>query len=239
MATNTTPVIDSGDANASDNIAGNMSSATAPMATDIVTINVNSTTNIATKISSPGLTPVLPPASAPVLSPHPTPSAIPFLNINTNNTIAGNADKPSERTHRRVYLVTFHSLGELHHAVCVERKPNDRTLNWGYMFHVTGNPYGMEYEFGDCEEPFVSESGQSKRHIGWVLHQDTRVEKVCRSIAPPGPQWSGLRRTCPGLAPRNCEHWAADAIAALRTAGVLQPLMPSDDGRVIERPRGI
>ncbi len=51
--------------------------------------------------------------------------------------------------------------------------------------------------------------------IGYVETNLTRIRDVCRTI----PDVVG-----PQLIPRNCQHWAQDALAALTEAGVFRDL---------------
>ncbi|KAH6853140.1 hypothetical protein B0I37DRAFT_898 [Chaetomium sp. MPI-CAGE-AT-0009] len=149
----------------------------------------------------------------------------------------GDIGAPSEKTHYRVYLVTYISIGLSHHAICVETGPENRS-SWGNLFQVNGNLYeGMVHEFKTCQHPFDSLRGYTMKHIGWVLRQESRVEEVCRRIPAPKKQWDDeLKRINPNVPVRHCQHWVVDAITALGDSGVLQPRSSSDDGRVIVRP---
>ncbi|KAK3299762.1 uncharacterized protein B0H64DRAFT_427961 [Chaetomium fimeti] len=145
---------------------------------------------------------------------------------------------PSERTHYRVYLVTYLCTKETHHAICVETDPEQRFSSWGHLFRVDGDLYnGMRYDFDKCCHPFESSTGQTMEHIGWV-RREASVKEVCEGIPAPPKQWGDkLKQIDPDVPPRHSHHWAADVVTALKTTGVLEPLLDTDDGRVIVRPK--
>lgn len=142
----------------------------------------------------------------------------------------------SELTHYRVYLAAYLGNPE-HHAIYVNSGTNCRP-NFGYIFHVAGSlQLGMNFETKRCIHPFRSHAGESMRQVGWVSQEDflKRIEDVCLGITPPKKQFHGPRRLFPQEPVRHCQHWAAEAIDALLSSGVLEPLRPNDNGDTIRR----
>lgn len=144
---------------------------------------------------------------------------------------------PSERTHHRVYRATYISGQPSHQAICVETNPTNPESDRGHMYWVWGIlKEGMRFEDLPCVHPFASFNGHTMQHVGWV-RQGTSVRDQCERVPVPGKQWDeNGGRIKPRTPIRHGHHWVADVISALRTAGVLQPLAPSDNERVIRRP---
>ncbi|OIW34631.1 hypothetical protein CONLIGDRAFT_688526 [Coniochaeta ligniaria NRRL 30616] len=136
----------------------------------------------------------------------------------------------STLTHYPAYLATYLGHRDDHHAVYVETGID----KGGHLFHVTGDiRIGMVFW---QPHPFDTTAGLSVQHIGWISHDKlVEIRVVCETIPPPPRQYEGPKRLVPRHAIRHCQHWAADAIAALRERAILQPLGPGDDAAVVKR----
>ncbi|KAK4153044.1 hypothetical protein C8A00DRAFT_15708 [Chaetomidium leptoderma] len=153
----------------------------------------------------------------------------------------------SDNTHYRVYLATYLGVRENpnHHAIYVESEPNldqgSEDISSGHLFHVKGSTLdGMQFELKRAQRnPLFSFLGKSIQPVGWVSHDNfrERIERVCQRIPPPHKQFTLSGQMFPNVPPRDCHHWALDAIHALCAAGVLEPLGESDDRATLIRCR--
>ncbi|KAH8907471.1 hypothetical protein BR93DRAFT_967375 [Coniochaeta sp. PMI_546] len=139
----------------------------------------------------------------------------------------------STLTHYPVYLTTYWSPRDDHHAIYVDTN----TESGGYLFHVEGSlQTGMAFVAKKACHPFISATGEPVRHIGWVSHHKfVDIGRVCETVPPPCKQYELSKRLVPRHAIRHCQHWAGEAIDALRKQAILEPLGPGDDAEVIMR----
>jgi hypothetical protein len=150
----------------------------------------------------------------------------------TNDSQANNTPPVDPTTHYLVYraVYTMPNMG-IRHAIYVESQawfPQSGTL-----FQVVGDPSTgpATFRVRDCRNPLNSPGGESITRVGWVFHNGhvQAIQQVCQTVTTPGQQTNGPPP------PRNCSEWVTNAIAALRTAGVLQPLQPSDSTETVFR----
>jgi uncharacterized protein DUF6540 len=132
-----------------------------------------------------------------------------------------------------VFLVEYLGVSLNHVGIFVETNGVDES---GQLFHVVGNiQTGMTYETRMARKPEDSNTFVSKSNLGWIDAQlFDRVDSICRSIPPPKKQFHGPKKLYPKEPLRRCHEWAHEAIAALRSAGVLQtatldPVPPNVD----------
>jgi hypothetical protein len=119
-----------------------------------------------------------------------------------------------------VYLVSYLGAPRDHHAIFVETK-SDKS---GYIFQVIGDiQSGMSFGHKDAKRPEDSTSFVSQEHIGTVSEANyDRIESIVETIEPPKKQFDGPRRINPREPLRRCQEWTADAVEALKSAGVLE-----------------
>lgn len=119
----------------------------------------------------------------------------------------------------KVYLASYLSVREDHHAIFIETDIDGS----GYLFHVVGNTQvGMSFGHRPSPAPEKSPTFLSKKYIGSVTKAKyDRVEFTVGAIEPPKKQFDGSKRINPEEPLRACQEWAADAIQALRDAGIL------------------
>jgi hypothetical protein len=92
----------------------------------------------------------------------------------------------------------------------------------GYLFQVTGNiQEGMSFGHRNTEDSDKWTIG--KELLGTVTHENhDRIQSVVEAVEPPKKQFNGPRRIDPSQPIRRCQEWTADAIEALKDAGVLE-----------------
>ncbi len=146
------------------------------------------------------------------------------------NTDQMPATTECERLSYRVYLGRYLGNGKLdHHAIYVE---TDQAGQEGMLYDVTGTVLrGMEYRSRRGVDPRLSATGLSRQHVGWITKENyLRMESVFQNIPPPTAQLalngSRLDRSKPL---RHCQHWATEAIDALKAEELLDPLGPTDN----------
>jgi len=107
-----------------------------------------------------------------------------------------------------------------HHAIFVE-KGDDKS---GTVYQVTGSMIsGFTFEVKPVAKLEDSCILKSTERIGVVdAYRLDEFERVLSAITPPPKQYNGLKRI-PGMSARACQDWTADAIAALKKAGVCIP----------------
>ena len=130
----------------------------------------------------------------------------------------------------RVYLGRYLTWKKSHHhAIYVE---TEAAKGEGMIYHVVGNLLtGMELGFGAALDPLRSTTGVSKQHLGWITKENYHLMKAVCSMIPPPTAQMALDGTKLDLSQpiRHCQHWVAEAIDALKTGGLLDPLGPTDD----------
>lgn len=145
----------------------------------------------------------------------------------------------SEITHYPVYLSAHLGGGERdHHLIFIQTDINDDEVPaGGYYFHVVGTlQIGMAINFEKRRHPFHSYTFKWLQHKGWMRHGDLeKAKEICNGVAPPAKQFDGPRRLAKGTPLRRCQHWAAEALDAMRAEGVLKPLGEGDSGEIIYR----
>ncbi|PVH74008.1 hypothetical protein DL98DRAFT_659087 [Cadophora sp. DSE1049] len=119
-----------------------------------------------------------------------------------------------------VYLVAYAGLPRDHHTIFVETGADGS----GYIFQVTGNIQdGMTHGHKAAKKPEDSLTYVSKHLIGTVSHENyARIGSIVDMIPPPKKQFNGPKRIYPAEPIRRCQEWNAEAIQALKSAGVLQ-----------------
>ena len=119
------------------------------------------------------------------------------------------------------YLVMDHGMPRDHHAIFIETEPDTAS---GYVYQVSGNiQEGMFFNHKAAGKPEDSGSFMSKELLGTISHADyARAESVCNSVEAPKKQFDVRTRLYPQEPLRRCQEWTVDAIAALKTAGVLK-----------------
>ncbi|KAL9618511.1 MAG: hypothetical protein Q9160_006767 [Pyrenula sp. 1 TL-2023] len=128
-----------------------------------------------------------------------------------------------------VFLARF--LGGLrdHHAIFVQQQGAPETSEdpgdcGGHLFHVIGTvAQGMSFGHRPCGNPELSPTFLSKEYLG-VISKGAfdRIEAVVNQIKPPERQFDKMKRMNPKEPLRDCQHWAADAVQALRDAEILK-----------------
>ncbi|KKZ64411.1 hypothetical protein EMCG_09599 [[Emmonsia] crescens] len=119
-----------------------------------------------------------------------------------------------------VYLIISTGMPRDHHALFVESNP---ATGSGHIYQVTGNVQnGMVFEDKPSEPPDQQPTFHSKTLLGTVRGDYEKAFKdVCLGTEPPKKQFDGPRRLYPTDPIRRCQEWAAEAIRALSSAGVL------------------
>lgn len=146
----------------------------------------------------------------------------------------------SRLTHHPVYLCSYVSPGLYnHHTIFIvtDDDSNSRPKR-GHRLHVIGNlQQGMEISIErDRPPPFGTPAAVGwVRHEGWIRHKDLeRAVEICSGVPAPAKQFDGPRRLGQkGVPLRHCQHWAAEALDAMRAEGVLAPLRESDSDELI------
>lgn len=140
-------------------------------------------------------------------------------------------------THYPVSLAAYLGARGDHHAIYVHLNKGSKEGLKGYLFHVIGSlQSGMALEVREEPHPFDTPTGDSVQQVGWVSHDMfVDIERICKTIPPPEKQWLGAKLLVRKTEIRHCQHWAAEAIDALRKEGILEPLGPSDNGAIIMR----
>jgi hypothetical protein len=129
-----------------------------------------------------------------------------------------------------VYLVAYMGGPMDHHAIFVETQPDDPES--GCIFQVIGDiQQGMRYGHKKARNPEKSATYLLKTYLGMVFEINYgRMQAVVETVPPPPKQLSRGRRINPEEPLRRCQKWTADAIRALRDAGVLEVGAVREDG---------
>ena len=120
-----------------------------------------------------------------------------------------------------VYIVEYHGARN-HVVIFVENGAGGS----GTKYHVTGTVLmGMSYEFKEAAAPKHDEAyvPGSRRLVGWMAETDiARVDEVCRSVPPPGPQvkLNGKPKD-PSKPVRRCGEWVENAKEKLLAEGIV------------------
>jgi hypothetical protein len=134
----------------------------------------------------------------------------------------------SSSPYYNVYTPQFYGIIN-HIGVFVETEEDGPKT--GRMFEVTGNIVirggGMQYadtKSGNPEEDVAFALG-TKEKVGIVKKSDlARLKATCQSIPVPGEQLNlNSSRIDTSKPVRRCTQWTAEAVEALREAGILLP----------------
>lgn len=80
----------------------------------------------------------------------------------------------------------------------------------------------MEHVFDATGRPEDRMGFIRKEPVGKISTTDfSRVEAICRDVAPPAKQYNGPKRIDPSVPLRRCGEWTDEAVKALRHAGVV------------------
>lgn len=120
----------------------------------------------------------------------------------------------------KVFLVDSLGAPQNHHAIFVETNEDGS----GQIFQVTGNiQKEMMHGHKSGKKPEESNTYISKQQIGTVtIANYERIESILNAIQPPKKQFDGPRRLYPTEPIRRCQEWTAEAVQALKDAGVLE-----------------
>lgn len=120
----------------------------------------------------------------------------------------------------KAYLITSLGAPRDHHAIFIETHEDGS----GHIFQVTGNiQAGMTLGHRPGMKPEDEVGYVDKTYLGAVSTENyTRVEEIVDGVEVPTKQFDGPKRLDPKTPLRRCNEWAAEAIEALRGAGVLE-----------------
>jgi hypothetical protein len=120
----------------------------------------------------------------------------------------------------KVYLNEYIGAPRNHQAIFVETNSDGS----GYIFQVTGNiQTGMTFGHKAANEPEKSQTFVSREYIGTVTEVNyDRIQGIVEQVEPPKKQFNGPTRLYPGEALRRCQEWTAEAIQALKDAGIIE-----------------
>ena len=120
-----------------------------------------------------------------------------------------------------IYLVESIGAPRNHQAIFIETESEGD----GYIFQVTGDiRNGMSFGHKSAKVPERSATFVSRSQIGTILIADfNRIQPIVETIDPPAKQFNKTKRINPREPLRRCQEWTAEAIQALRDAGILRP----------------
>ncbi|KAF4628799.1 hypothetical protein G7Y89_g9354 [Cudoniella acicularis] len=120
-----------------------------------------------------------------------------------------------------IFRVAYLSAPRDRHTIFMETSEDGPRM--GFLYQVTGDiQSGMTYDYKKARKPEESTTFASKEFLRTVTFADyPRVAKICNDITLPKKQFQMNRRLYPHEAIRRCQEWTAEAVQALREAGVL------------------